>query len=162
MKYTAIAISTILLLFSYTPAFARTDIVNNIKATAESGEGGNASSTVNVSNQVGSNSDSNTSNSKIETNVEIHQEGGGTSEVTINGKTWKQEGPGDTSVHESTEGTDNSSNEATESSETETPTDSGDQEDQKVLSAEDENISPIVKAVRQFVESIRKFFKNLF
>lgn len=34
------------------------------------------------------------------TNVEIHQTGEGTSKVTINGKEWKLEGPGNISVSE--------------------------------------------------------------
>ena len=109
-------------------------------------------STVKVNNQMGSNTNStNTSSSK--TNVEIHQTGEGTSKVSINGKEWKLEGPGDISVSE--ESSPNPSSTASPSA-TATPSatpDSNDtKEDQKNI------ITQIIKSLQQLIERLKKLF----
>lgn len=61
-------------------------------------------SSVNVKINNSLNSGNSTSyHSSTSTKVNINQEGEGTSEVKINGKEWKVEGPGDINVNESSE-----------------------------------------------------------
>lgn len=72
------------------------NINNEVDASAN---GSDSNIKVDINNNVNSNTNSNSSTSN-KTNVSIHQEGGGTSEVTINGKTYKQEGPGDININE--------------------------------------------------------------
>ena len=81
------------------PSFAST--TNNVKASSSSGNGGNSSVKVDIKNNVNTGSSTNSVNGTTTTNVDIDQTGSGTSEVTINGKTWKQEGPGSITVSES-------------------------------------------------------------
>lgn len=59
---------------------------------------GGSSVKVKINNKV--NSDSSSFRSSSRTNVNIHQEGEGTSQVTINGQEWKLEGPGDINVNQ--------------------------------------------------------------
>lgn len=69
--------------------------------------GSDAQVSVDVQNSVGGNTGSEgTSRTDSNTSVEIHQSGDGKSTVTVNGKEYSVDGPGDLSVTEPTDGTD--------------------------------------------------------
>lgn len=139
--------------FSSTKAY----IENNIKATSRSGNGGTSSNRVIINNNVNTGSNTSTVESSTNTTIDIDQEGEGTSEVTINGKTWKQEGPGSISIKESS---DNKTSPTPSAAVTASPSATPSVE---VLGVSTENNKPgMGQFMKQLFESIRQFFSNIF
>ena len=66
---------------------------------------GGSSVNVKIKNKV--NSENSTFRSSAQTNVNIHQEGEGTSQVTVNDQEWNLEGPGDINVNQNSTPTSN-------------------------------------------------------
>lgn len=95
MKKSAI-FSALFLFFALAP-FAYASVKSNVNVDQN---GGDSSVNVKISNNVNT-SGSTTVEKTSETKIRINQTGNGTSEVKINGETWKQEGPGTISVNES-------------------------------------------------------------
>ena len=98
MKLTAILILFVINLLATPAVFA--SIINdvNIKSSGESSK-----VDVKIDNKVNTgNSFVSTKTASSKTSVEINQTGEGTSEVNINGKQWKLEGPGNISAPEET------------------------------------------------------------
>jgi hypothetical protein len=96
MKISALIVSAVitlnLILASPTLASIRNEV--NIKSN------GSGENTVRIENNTGSQNNTTQFKSSTKTNVEIHQDGEGTSTVKVNDKEWKLEGPGDISVTE--------------------------------------------------------------
>lgn len=76
------------------------EIRNNVSVRANS-QGGESNVNVKVDNNVNSSSQ-NTISSQTKTDVHISQSGEGKSQVTINGKEYKLEGPGELNISNST------------------------------------------------------------
>lgn len=129
--------------------------------TAHAENTGNSSSEVRIINQVNTGGTSTTSTTTTEgsTNVEIHQTGEGTSSVTVNGKEWKLEGPGDISVQEGSVGAQTPTPTAPTGG-SPTPTSSptpadGEQDTQGFVEALKESLA-------NFKESIQNIFSTFF
>ncbi len=146
MRIAAILLTTIFLLNLAKIANASIDNYVKAKATGE-----NASVKVNIKNNVNTGSNTSSYQSETNTKVNISQTGEGTSSVTVNGKEWKLEGPGEINVNESS---DSTSSDTQNSEPTNTPAPTSEPEPD-VLSDTDEN-SPTT-----FSEMIRQKIKDL-
>src|SRR3989338_2068165 len=94
MKFTAFIVS--FFIFSLLASPVSAGIINNINVSSQGGE-----SRVNVRvNNISNSSVSSYTQSTSRTKINIEQSGEGTSEVKVNGKEWKLEGPGEISVDE--------------------------------------------------------------
>ena len=172
MKLTAIVM--VILLFFFTVTDLKANISNRVRVESSGG-----TSSVKINNQLGSNTNSNTSNTSTSTKVEIDQSGEGTSEVSVNGKEWKLEGPGTISVDENS-GINDSAEVKAESDELENENE--DDENEEDLEDNDKNDtdekddidenedndeenktdnSPF-KFVKEFFQELRNFFSDLF
>jgi hypothetical protein len=96
VKISALLVSTLitlnLILASPTLASIRNEV--NIKSN------GGGENTVRIENKTSSQTSTTQLKSSTKTNVEIHQDGEGTSTVKVNDKEWRLDGPGDISVSE--------------------------------------------------------------
>ena len=115
-----------------------------------------------IQNNVNTGKSINSSTSKTRTKVDIQQDGNGTSSVTVNGKEWKLDGPGEIHMDENSDSNDSTEPTPTvtpEPEESPTPT-------PEVLSAQDEiKLSFSQKMKLNFMkinESFRKLFLNFF
>jgi len=153
MKKAAVLLTVSVLLASASTTFATNyaDINNNVNVETN---GSDTNSSVSISNNVNTNSNTESS-SKTNTSVSIHQVGEGTSEVTINGKTYKQDGPGDININENSELEDDKQSATPEASPTQHEKDV---ETEAIKSSVLENIREELKSIQ---ESIKQFFVNL-
>lgn len=152
------AITILSLFFYYNKVYAANyaEIVNNIKTTTT---GSNSNVNVNIKNNLNTQSSTSTSKS-TSTKVDISQEGEGTSQVVINGKEWKLEGPGEINVNETNDNVANSKKDSVN-----TPTLSLTEEDlskqtEDQLSDEVEYITQEIE--QSFLQKIRKFFHLIY
>lgn len=122
-------------------------ITNEVNINSSGG-----TSTVKINNQLGTNTNSTTTPTS-KTNVEINQTGEGTSKVTINGKEWKLEGPGNITVSEESTPKPSSSPSASASA---TPSASPSTDE---LDEQQKNIiAQIIKALQQLIERLQNLF----
>lgn len=118
---------------------------------------GNSGATVKIDTSVNSQNNS-IATVWSETRVNINQTGDGTSEVRINGQTWKQEGPGTISVNQSSSST---SSPSPTSSPSNNPSLLPDPTPSPSVSSEPDD-EGIASAISEFIENIKEFFSNLF
>jgi predicted aldo/keto reductase-like oxidoreductase len=156
MKFIGLVIGIFFLLVSTTDLYASISNKVNVESS-----GGNSS--VKINNNVNTGSDSYSSEEgSTSTKVEIHQSGEGTSEVNINGKEWKLDGPGDISVEENTDSSDNSEVKSMESEEnTENKQETQETNSNERIDNVEEKDSPF-GFIKVFFRNLREFFTNLF
>ena len=167
MELHAVIIITLLLFFvvvgNPSASFSNYSSVNNYVNSNVNGS--DASVNVNIQNNVNTQSSNTTTTKSSSTKVHISQEGEGTSQVVINGKEWKLEGPGEINVNESS---DNGSSTPTEGQASPSPTaddtNPTSTDTQKAISAEtlsEELRTGMWDKIRMFFqEFFSKFFNN--
>lgn len=114
---------------------------------------------VNIKNNLNSD-DSSQISSSTHTKVNISQEGEGTSSVTVNGKEWKLEGPGEINVDESSDGT--STPGPTSIPEEEESEDEPEENEPETPSDEEPSENSFSEIFIQRFEAIRQYFQELF
>jgi len=133
----------ILLLFPVPSVYA--SIRNEVHASST---GGNSSVRVQVNNQVNTGNSTTTTTTTGKTNVEIHQTGDGTSSVSVDGKEWKLEGPGDIS-------------ESVGSEESATPTPDGSPSATPTPTDSEQETQGFVEALKENLENFKEALQNL-
>ena len=135
---------------------------------AQISSAGDSSATVKINNKINTGSSTSTYSSNTSTKIDIENDGGGTSQVTINGKEYKVEGEGELHIDENSSSTNTpkptsvSQTEATEEpSPSATPSESPESE---VLGATSlPSFTEILESrIEELKEMIREFFDNLF
>jgi hypothetical protein len=165
MKLPAVFLITILYLALTSPVQA--GISNYVRASSNSGSGGNSTTQVNIKNNVNTGGSVNSYKSETKTDVHISQEGEGTSSVTINGKEWKLEGPGEINVDENTDSVSSTPTPAPTdtpdptSTPTETPTPTP-APTGEILGDQDNTSTTIGKLIEDFMKSLREIFSKMF
>lgn len=132
---------------------------------------GGSSVNVRINNSLNSGNVSSQSFSKTETKVNISQEGEGTSSVTINGKEWKLEGPGEISVNESSDTSPTSGPTSSptqtptltpEPTEEPTPTQSEEPTPTVAPDSEEEEAMTLSEVIRARIENLKKSLQKFF
>ena len=150
MKPAALLITTLLFVFAVKEAEG--SIRNYVRTSAE---GDGASVNVDIKNNVNTGSSTTRVQDESTTKVEIDQEGGGTSSVTINGKEYKVEGTGSLNIEEKTPLGSPTVSPTVTGNPTATPSES--EENNEVVSIKDENKSFLAN----LFAGLRERFKSL-